>query len=56
MIDYRFAWLKNGTDSSDTLKHKGYRGAVSEIEAVLEENPAVISECVVGVPDEKVGD
>jgi long-chain acyl-CoA synthetase len=40
----------------DTLKHKGYRVAVSEIEAVLQEHPAVISACVVGVPDEKVGE
>jgi len=42
--------------SADTLKHKGYRVAVSEIEAVLQEHPAVISACVVGVPDEKVGE
>ena len=42
--------------SVDTLKHKGYRVAVSEIEAVLQEHPAVISAGVVGVPDEKVGE
>jgi long-chain acyl-CoA synthetase len=42
--------------SVDTLKHKGYRVAVSEIEAVLQEHPAVISACVVGVPDDKVGE
>ena len=40
----------------DTIKHKGYRVSASEIESVLQENPAVISSCVVGVPDEKVGE
>ncbi len=40
----------------DTIKHKGYRVSASEIEAVLQENPAVIGSCVVGMPDEKVGE
>ena len=40
----------------DTIKHKGYRVSASEIEAVLQEHPAVIGSCVVGVPDEKVGE
>jgi long-chain acyl-CoA synthetase len=40
----------------DTIKHKGYRISASEIEAVLQEHPAVISSCVVGIPDEKVGE
>jgi long-chain acyl-CoA synthetase len=39
----------------DTIKHKGYRVSASEIEAILQEHPAVVSSCVVGVPDEKVG-
>jgi long-chain acyl-CoA synthetase len=39
----------------DTIKHKGYRISASEIEAVLQEHPAVIESCVVGVADEKVG-
>jgi long-chain acyl-CoA synthetase len=39
----------------DTIKHKGYRISASEIESVLQEHPAVISSCVVGIPDEKVG-
>ncbi|MBI5568633.1 MAG: AMP-binding protein [Desulfomonile tiedjei] len=39
----------------DTIKHKGYRVSASEIEAVLQEHPAVIESCVVGVPDPKVG-
>ncbi|MFZ0614637.1 MAG: class I adenylate-forming enzyme family protein [Desulfobacterales bacterium] len=40
----------------DTIKHKGYRVSASEIESVLQEHPAVIGTCVVGVPDEKVGE
>jgi long-chain acyl-CoA synthetase len=39
----------------DTIKHKGYRVSASEIESVLQEHPAVIAACAVGVPDEKVG-
>lgn len=39
----------------DTIKHKGYRISASEIEAVLQEHQAVVSSCVVGVPDQKVG-
>jgi long-chain acyl-CoA synthetase len=49
-------WLFYLDRSVDTIKHKGYRVAVSEIETVLQEHPAVISACVVGVPDEKVGE
>jgi long-chain acyl-CoA synthetase len=40
----------------DTIKHKGYKVSASEIEAVLQEHPAVIGSCVVGTPDEKVGE
>jgi long-chain acyl-CoA synthetase len=40
----------------DTIKHKGYRISASEIESVLQEHPAIIGSCVVGVPDEKVGE
>jgi len=40
----------------DTIKHKGYRVSASEIEAVLQEHPAVIGTCVVGIPDEKAGE
>lgn len=39
----------------DTIKHKGYRISASEIEAVLQEHPAVIESCVVGIPDPRVG-
>ncbi len=40
----------------DTIKHKGYRVSASEIEAVLQEHPAVVGACVVGLPDPKVGE
>jgi long-chain acyl-CoA synthetase len=40
----------------DTIKHKGYRVSASEIESVLQEHPAVIGACVVGVPDQDVGE
>ncbi len=40
----------------DTIKHKGYRVSASEIESALQEHPAVIASCAVGVPDEKVGE
>ena len=39
----------------DTIKHKGYRVSASEIESVIQEHPAVINACVVGIPDENVG-
>ncbi len=42
--------------SADILKHKGYRVSASEIEAVLQDHPVVVGACVVGVPDEKVGE
>lgn len=40
----------------DTIKHKGYRISASEIEAVLQEHQAVISACVIGIPDKRVGE
>jgi len=40
----------------DTIKHKGYRVSASEIEAVLQEHSAVVASCVVGVPDDRVGE
>lgn len=42
--------------SADVIKHKGYRVSASEIEAVLQDHPTVINACVVGIPDEKVGE
>ena len=41
---------------ADTIKHKGYRISSSEVEATLQEHPAVIGSCVVGIPDHKVGE
>ncbi|NCO59055.1 MAG: long-chain fatty acid--CoA ligase [Deltaproteobacteria bacterium CG23_combo_of_CG06-09_8_20_14_all_51_20] len=40
----------------DTIKHKGYRISSSEIEAVLQEHPAVTAACAIGIPDPKVGE
>ena len=40
----------------DTIKHKGYRVSASEIESVLQDHSAVVASCVVGIPDEKVGE
>ncbi len=42
--------------SADIIKHKGYRVSASEIEAVLQDHSTVINACVVGIPDEKVGE
>ncbi len=42
--------------SADVIKHKGYRVSASEIEAVLQDHPTVINACVIGIPDEKVGE
>jgi len=42
--------------TADTIKHKGYRVSSSEIEAALQDHPAVFAACAVGVPDEKVGE
>jgi long-chain acyl-CoA synthetase len=42
--------------SADIIKHKAYRISASEVEAVLQDHPTVIGACVVGVPDEKVGE
>ena len=42
--------------SADTIKHKGYRVSASEVEAVLQEHSAVMAACVIGVPDENLGE
>lgn len=42
--------------TADIIKHKGYRISASEIEAALKDHPSVIAACVVGVPDNKVGE
>jgi long-chain acyl-CoA synthetase len=42
--------------TADMIKHKGYRISASEIESAIKDHPAAISACVVGVPDERVGE
>lgn len=42
--------------SADVIKYKGYRISASEIEAALQDHPAVIGACTVGVADPKVGE
>ncbi len=49
-------WLYFVDRSADLIKHKGYRVAASKIETALQEHPAVIASCAVGVPDEKAGE
>lgn len=49
-------WLFFVDRSADIIKHKGYRVAASKVERVLQEHPAVVAACVVGVPDAKVGE
>jgi long-chain acyl-CoA synthetase len=42
--------------SADIIKYKGYRVSCTEIEAVLQDHPAINDACVVGVPDPRVGE
>jgi len=49
-------WLYFMDRSVDMIKHKGYRIAAAEIERILQEHNAVMAACVVGVPDEDVGE
>lgn len=42
--------------SADIIKYKGYRISASEVEAILQDHETVIGACVVGIPDEKVGE
>jgi long-chain acyl-CoA synthetase len=42
--------------TADIIKYKGYRISASEIESVLQDNDAVTAACVVGIPDEAVGE
>ncbi len=51
--DGQFVYMER---SADVIKHKGYRVSASEVEAVLQNHPTVIGACVVGIPDEKVGE
>lgn len=49
-------WVFFKERSVDLIKHKGYRVAPSKIEGILYKHNAVSSCCVVGVPDQKVGE
>lgn len=49
-------WLFFLDRSVDIIKHKGYRVAASKIEAALQEHPAVIASCAVGIADPAVGE
>ena len=49
-------WLYFMDRSVDMIKHKGYRVAAAEVERILQEHNAVMSACVVGIPDENVGE
>jgi long-chain acyl-CoA synthetase len=49
-------WLYFINRSVDMIKHKGYRIAASEIETVLQKNPAVVSSCVVGIHEASLGE
>ena len=42
--------------TADVIKCKGYRISASEVEAVLQDPPAVIGSCAVGIPDIKLGE
>ncbi len=42
--------------SADLIKYKGYRVSCSEVEAVLQDFNAVKEACVIGVPDQDVGE
>jgi long-chain acyl-CoA synthetase len=49
-------WLFFLDRAADTIKHKGYRVAASKVESVLQDHLAVTAACVVGVPDDHVGE
>ncbi len=42
--------------TADIIKYKGYRIAASEVESALLDNPVVVGACVVGIPDDSVGE
>ena len=42
--------------TADIIKYKAYRISASEVEAVLQDHPTVVGACVVGVPDDRVGE
>lgn len=42
--------------TGDLIKHKGYRVSASKVESILQENPKVLSSCVIGIKDNAVGE
>lgn len=49
-------WVFFHDRSADVIKHKGYRVAASKVDNVLQEHPAVVASCTIGVPDPAVGE
>lgn len=49
-------WVFFQDRSVDVIKHKGYRVAASRVDSVLQEHPAVVAACTIGVPDPAVGE
>jgi long-chain acyl-CoA synthetase len=41
---------------ADLIKHKGYRVSAARVESVLQDHPAVVAACVIGVPDPVAGE
>ncbi len=41
---------------ADLIKHKGFRISAARVESVLQDHPAVVAACVVGVPDAVAGE
>ena len=49
-------WMFFLDRSVDLIKHKGWRVAASRVDRALQEHPAVIASCTVGVPDPEAGE
>ncbi|MDR3270678.1 MAG: acyl--CoA ligase [Peptococcaceae bacterium] len=49
-------WVFFRERSVNVIKHKGYRVGPSRIESVLNRHPEVARSCVVGIPDDQVGE
>ncbi|HEX8909291.1 MAG TPA: AMP-binding protein [Anaeromyxobacteraceae bacterium] len=49
-------WVFFQDRSVDVIKHKGYRVAASRVDSILQEHPAVVASCTIGVPDPSVGE
>ncbi len=49
-------WVFFHDRSVDVIKHKGYRVAASKVDNALQEHPAVVASCTIGVPDLTAGE